>query len=199
MIALLTAATGWTSEAAAPPEPKVIICLERQSDIWTIYRARDMASRMLAGIGVATEWPSASSCPVWGDIVISLGSRTPPSYRPGALAEAFPYEGVHIRVFYDRMQQSVEPRILPSLLAHVLVHEVTHLLEGVSRHSESGVMKALWNENDYFEMASKPLPFAPQDVALIRAGLQKRYLHGANIGSNTHSKNERSTSAGNDP
>jgi hypothetical protein len=28
------------------------------------------------------------------------------------------------------------------VLAHVLVHEITHILQGIDRHSESGVMKS---------------------------------------------------------
>ena len=39
------------------------------------------------------------------------------------------------------------------LLAHVLVHEITHVLEGVDRHTGQGVMKARWTEDDLALMA----------------------------------------------
>lgn len=66
-----------------------------------------------------------------------------------------------------------QTRFAPAVivLAHVLVHEITHILEGIDRHSESGVMKAQWTVEDYRAMADKPLPFAAIDVDLIQRGL----------------------------
>jgi hypothetical protein len=60
------------------------------------------------------------------------------------------------------------------LLAHVLVHEITHVLEGISRHSATGIMKDRWDDNDYSEMRRKPLRFAQEDVNLIYDGLKAR-------------------------
>ena len=85
-----------------------------------------------------------------------------------------PYEGTHITVFYDRLQQRNEPKRLPVVLAHVLVHEITHLLQGIDRHSVSGIMKAHWSIEDYHEMAFKPLPFTQDDVDLIQQGMDAR-------------------------
>jgi hypothetical protein len=175
MIALLPAAAAGQTKPTTPQAPNVIICLEYGSDLSVTSRAQMIASEMFAKIGVATEWHGDHSCPAQRDIVIRLRGDTLFDYRPGALAEAYPYEGAHIRVFYDRVQQSVHPRVVPYLLAHVLVHEITHLLEGVNRHSESGVMKAVWTEQDHIAMVSKPLPFAPEDVRLIHAGIERRF------------------------
>ena len=93
---------------------------------------------------------------------------------PGALAFAKVYEGVHITVFWNRIER--QPRFAPPVvvLAHVLVHEITHILQGVNRHSESGVMKSRWTAEDHRAMASKPLPFTPLDVELIQHGLDSR-------------------------
>ena len=60
------------------------------------------------------------------------------------------------------------------LLAHVLVHEIAHILEGVNTHSESGIMKALWSDEDLFEMMKKPLTFTASDIRIIRFGLEVR-------------------------
>ena len=57
-------------------------------------------------------------------------------------------------------------------VAHVLVHEITHVIEGVTRHSASGIMKARWDTRDYFDMRRKPLSFAQEDVNLIYDGLK---------------------------
>ena len=55
-----------------------------------------------------------------------------------------------------------------------MVHEITHLLQGIDHHSENGVMKARWNAGDFAEMWYTPLTFTAVDVALIHSGLQKR-------------------------
>jgi len=89
------------------------------------------------------------------------------------LAYAFPYEGVHIEVFYDRIDYGA-PDVRTALLAHVLVHEITHILQGVSRHSDNGVMKARWDASDRAGMVRIPLAFEPQDVVLIHEGLKAR-------------------------
>jgi hypothetical protein len=62
----------------------------------------------------------------------------------------------------------------PNLLAHVLVHEITHILQGISRHSPTGIMKGQWDYDDYFEMSRRPLPFAQKDIDLIYDGLKAR-------------------------
>jgi len=77
-------------------------------------------------------------------------------------------------VFYDRITETVGAVTLPHLLAHVLVHEITHILEGVARHSETGVMKAHWTSEDYRKMGGHHLPFAPEDVELIQLGMKSR-------------------------
>ena len=59
------------------------------------------------------------------------------------------------------------------LFAYTLRRTPTgHVLEGVSRHSDRGVMKARWEPADFRAMASRPLPFAAIDVLLIQAAMQ---------------------------
>ena len=173
--ALLAAPIVRANQPAASAEPVIVICVDRAIDPWVLERAQVTASRMFAGIGVFLEWRGTRNCGEGDNIVIKLRSSTPRDYQPGALAEAFPYEKTHIRVFYDRVQSFAEPRMLPQLLAHVLVHEITHMLEGVSRHSDTGVLKAHWDGKDYVAMSSKPLPFAADDIRLIQYGLERRY------------------------
>ncbi len=54
-----------------------------------------------------------------------------------------------------------------------MTHEITHLLQGVSRHYQTGVMKANWDAHDFAQMAYEPLPFAPEDIELIQLGLRR--------------------------
>jgi hypothetical protein len=152
----------------------VQICSDNAVDAVTDFRARRIATQMFAGIGVGIEWHHADSCPA-GALRISYSTQTPGNLMPGALAYALPYEGTHIVVFYDRVQAAViDPQKFPVLLAHVMTHEITHVLEGIARHSAEGVMKAHWTPGDYRRMCWKPLNFADEDVVLIHLGLEKR-------------------------
>jgi hypothetical protein len=99
---------------------------------------------MFAAIDVNIRWRhTLVGCRADG-IQFTFSDRTPETFRPGALAYALPDEGTYIRVFYDRNLQAHETR-QTNIMAHVLVHEITHILQGVSRHSESGIMKARWD------------------------------------------------------
>jgi hypothetical protein len=140
-----------------------------------LYQAQQRAAKMFAEVGVRLDWrtgrPSVNQVERDPVIVVSLAEHAPAGYSPEALASAKVYEGVHITVFWDRvagLSRFAQPAVV---LAHVLVHEITHIVQGVNRHSETGVMKAHWTPEDYRAMSSKPLPFTPVDVQLIQLGL----------------------------
>jgi hypothetical protein len=109
-------------------------------------------------------------------IVINITADTPKTLAPGALACAQVFEGVHIRIFWDRVRNTVRDAnpLGTFLLAHVMAHEIAHILEGINRHSESGLMKASWKQGEIEQMTVHPLSLAPEDVRLIRMGLLKR-------------------------
>ena len=154
-----------------------------------MYQAQERAAKAFAEVGVRIEWrtgpPPATQPDREPAIVVRLAEHTPADYLPGALAFAKVYEGVHITVFWDRIESQF--RLAPPVvvLAHVLVHEITHILQGINRHSESGVMKSRWTANDLRAMASKPLPFTALDVELIRHALESRKDTGAKAGKTT--------------
>src|SRR6202022_2873401 len=102
---------------------------------------------------------------------ISFSQDTPAKRLPHALAYALPYEGTHNVIFYDRVQRAVRAADVACLLAHVLVHEITHILQGIQRRSDQGVMKAAWDGSDYVAMTWKPLAFSSHDIELIHRGL----------------------------
>ena len=78
-------------------------------------------------------------------------------------------------MLFDRIKQNAGSAVdVPTLLAHVMTHEITHLLEGISRHSVTGVMKAHWDARDFADMVRAPLPFAPEDIDLIQSGMVRR-------------------------
>ena len=171
--------TGWASSDGPKTERKVMVCFEQGNAGEVADSAETIASMMFRRIGVKLEWHSdRRTCQVQRDqvITVSLSAHTPDNLLPGALAYALPYEGVHIEVFYDRMSNA-NADLLPALLAHVLVHEITHILQGVNQHSKTGIMKAHWEQDDYCHMDTKPLAFTDADVNLIYQGLDARAEH----------------------
>ena len=162
--------------AEGTEDSRVLVCLSAGSVSanMALIRAKAIAVKMFAGIGVTLGWRGSTGCPA-DAIRITFSEKTPREQLPGAFAYALPYEGSHIVVFYDRVSNEIaEPRRLPSLLAYVLVHEITHMLVGANHHSAAGIMKPHWDERDYEEMVSDPLKFTSQDVTLIHDGLTRR-------------------------
>ncbi len=169
---LAMAASGWGGEKI-----QVYVNCGNVASV-VLFKAKDTASRMFATAGVQIVWRSGplrsgESTGEQAPILVEFSERTAPDDHPGAMAYARPYEGVHIVVLYDRMLK-VPNRLLPVLLAHVLVHELTHLLEAVAHHSATGVMKAHWDLNDYCQMLRAPLPFAAEDIEMIQRGIEAR-------------------------
>ena len=81
--------------------------------------------------------------------------------------------GAQIVVYQDRLERLLAGRrsIANVAAAYVLAHELAHVMQGVARHSEAGIMKAHWGEDDYREMVYHKLVFTAGDVELIHLGL----------------------------
>ena len=154
---------------AVAQKATVTVCMD--SDPHVLMGVRPLASAMFASIGVRIDWRERDSCPVGvGAIQVRLSYDSTSMRDSKALAFTQPYAGT-IVVFLDRVQE-LNRDGGPSVPAHVLVHEITHVLEGIDRHSATGIMKARWDLNDYFVMRRKTLPFAQEDVNLIYDGLK---------------------------
>ena len=176
-------ATGSAANAlAVPPSAKLSLTVYVQAGIGDstlspiCMRALGVASGMFATAGVHIDWRTGQPKVQQSEqpIAIEITSNTPESFRRGVLAYSYPFEGVHIRIFYDRLRNPYRPRATAMLLAHVMVHEITHILERADRHSAEGLMKASWTPDDLVKMAYKPFSFDPVDVVLIREGLANR-------------------------
>jgi hypothetical protein len=148
-----------------------------------VTRAQFMTGAMFREIGVDVRWNTGNvrakaeaGCgapiEVQVDATAPGGSRFPSD----ALAYAMPgaHSGVCIHLFMDRITSNRGAAWATIVAAHVLAHEITHVLEGVCRHSEDGVLKAHWTYADFQQMKNHPLPFAQDDVELIRMGIANR-------------------------
>jgi len=176
MVMAMMAAVAATAGTAEISEARTVtVCVEPGTELLTARASESLASQIFAEIGVTIQWYRMRQCLSKSAILVSLSTQTPADQLPPlALAYSFPYEGTHIVVFFDRVKERVEPTLVIRLLAYVLVHEITHMLERVDSHSEAGIMKASWDSGDYFEMGRLGLRFTGSDIRAIYAGLRAR-------------------------
>jgi hypothetical protein len=170
----------------------VVIAIGARADQVTVYvqnpsvvpslalsQAQVLANEIFAAAGLKIDWHRYTASPSQsrreGSILVEVCTKTPRHRLPGALAFAVPDAGGHITVFYDRIKEAAQIEFWDvSLLAHVFVHEIAHILEGSEKHSDGGVMKATWSQKDITSMRWRPLVFSQEDVEAIKAGLAER-------------------------
>jgi len=160
---------------------------EQVANPHVMFRAKAMAAGIFAEIGIRLRWAigepqgerrgkgNAGSLRARREIAIRMASHAPKELQPGAWGYAFPYarSGVRVTLFSDRILTLAKGGVEAGgiLLAHVLAHEIAHMLQGIARHSEAGVMKAQWTEEDTIQMRRKPLSFTSHDADLIHLAL----------------------------
>ena len=109
---------------------------------------------------------------------IRLVEGAPPSASSEALASTS-LGGAEITVYYDRVRQRLSrahPGAAKVALAYVFAHELAHAMQRIARHSESGILKADWSNDDFAAMLFNTLAFTDSDTNLIRTGLCSRLL-----------------------
>jgi hypothetical protein len=159
-------ATVWVTDASMVPSSEV-------------RAARATVSRMFARVGFRLAWldgkPSSAEALASPVVIYVRFVRQPmDDVSSGALAYALPFgEGAKtITILWGRIRQIAGTRPRERhILAHVLAHEIGHVLRGTNGHAQTGVMKAYWNEQDLDAMEKGPLEFTSTDVELIREGL----------------------------
>ncbi len=169
----MAAVMGMTVQAAQTKTNHVTVYVQNTAGVpdEVTKQAEVLASSMFASVGVKIDWRSGHPSASGKALAIELTVNTPRAEKPGAMAYSLPYEGTRIVVFWDRMAFVLAP---VAMLAHVMVHEITHILEGISRHSECGIMKAHWTDEDDKAMMIRPLKFAVEDVVLIQRSMAIR-------------------------
>jgi hypothetical protein len=154
---------------------RVKVCVTGDGEHFVLAQAEEIAGRIFAGIGIHLEWyhdghHCKAPTPDFLNVLVTVDALD--TEEPGALAYSRLHENPHIEVFYDRIVHAVEPPRRPKLLAHVLAHEIAHMLAGTGRHSDAGIMKAHWSNSDLFELSGPPMSFTPADAELIQQGMR---------------------------
>ena len=175
-VVVLAAGTARLSGAGQGPKEPVRVCLGLGGNAATIVRGEAAATQILKEAGIRLEWRmTESECTAAGNgLVVTVSRATRADLHRGALAYALPYDRTHIVLFYDRVLSSVGPNTVPALLGHVLAHEIVHMLQGVTVHSTSGIMKERWTSQDFADMRRGRLKLTKDDLDLIDRDLQLR-------------------------
>jgi hypothetical protein len=144
----------------------------------TVYRATLRSSKIFAGIGVPvqfrTSYNGRPGIRPSLELSLSVQMRASPVASLDALASSHPYTANgEILVFYSRVLEFQESS-RDVVLGYILTHEIAHVLEGVYRHSDTGIMKENWDREDIYKMHTAKLGFEPLDIELIRKGVEKR-------------------------
>ena len=169
LLAAMTAALA--ASASAGQKLDVFVNNGERIPFATLQSAEGLAARILASADVRIAWHGLAR-PGWKGrnrvIIIQLEMDTPAAYHASALGYSLLHEGVHVAIFYNRIRRMDEQSLEPFLLAHAIAHEITHLLQGIARHSATGVMKAHWDSGDFVEMRRHLLTFTPEDIQIIQ-------------------------------
>lgn len=157
---------------------------------------RNAVGGVLARAGVRITWVNsnpkgsgAASSPVV--VHIRFVRQSMDAHSAEALAYATPFaRGVKtITVLCDQIRMIAGGRARePHILAHVLAHEIGHVLQGTNRHAESGVMKACWDREDFHAMERNSLEFTLTDVELMRDGLNPMRVRAADLAGGAHER-----------
>jgi hypothetical protein len=160
--------------------PIVTINLDYDSRVpaTTVFRATRQASHFFVKIGTPVQFRNSrtnqkTSAGLQLDMYIAM--EAPAGMNSAALGLSYPFrQDGRIEVFYSRIQEYKPVECRDVVLAYILTHEITHALEGMQRHTPTGVMKEKWDREDFKRIQAGKLEFDPMDVESIREGIEKR-------------------------
>ena len=177
-LALLTIPAATAGEPTGQPVVEIFLpAMRRPALDMAFLRARDIVTQIYADIGIKVVWlrsspsPGCEIRPMHGRILVTLATGNPGLHRDMALAYANPYMVGQpcITLLTDRLGDDVRlnPLTTGFVLGHTLAHEIGHVLQGIARHSETGVMKSRWSQTEVRDMTVERLHFEPYDRELI--------------------------------
>ena len=173
-----------TAQARDMRPAEVVVCFRGAGNVPNpvLHRATFILTGIFERAGIRLVRDACPLTPVssggpW--LIEARFAATPPiPVSPGALAYAQPFgdETYAITLLYDRITGVVctGASSEPAILAHVLAHEIGHVLQAIDRHSRTGVMKAHWKGPDFADMSAKSWDFTPEDMDLMRRGIDSR-------------------------
>ena len=210
LLAVIGSATSFEAYAgtrAAKTSYKVDVEMTSQVNIpmGLLKDGEQAATMIFSGIGIQLTWADESQRArlseaglhslATQEIAVEIIPHAPAGFSSIALAMALPraVSGVRIAVFYDRVEPLLRGHHASqaTILGYVLAHEIGHVLQGVARHSDVGVMRARWLDNDFKQMSLGALTFTNEDIQLIRHRFESASLLATCFGTCSMTPTER--------
>ncbi|HEY7307395.1 MAG TPA: hypothetical protein VH601_24940 [Bryobacteraceae bacterium] len=152
---------------------------------WILEGAETEAARVLRPARIELHWMHCSSEAAPASCHSPLAShelvvRFTPSALAAAdktsLGAAFTSAGVAF-VFCDRVRDlQTSGSLFHMMLGRVLAHEITHLLLPGVQHSEVGLMRAHWVQDDLRFVSTACLGLTPRSVQLMQQEARRREI-----------------------
>ena len=169
MAVMITVAS--VADAAEPGQlPAIHLQMDDDADVPAdvLKRSKEEVSRIFADAGLGVEWTETGPAFTVQIVPTVLGYARASSTVMG-VASRTP-AGATARVFFNQVQDFARSYHVgvSTLLAHVVAHEVGHLLLRMP-HSATGLMKAEWDMALLREAAAGSLTFTDAQVQRILA------------------------------
>jgi hypothetical protein len=117
----------------------------------------------------------AAACRARRDIALEILETAPPGHKASILGYAQPMAsaGLNVRVFNDRIRWAAmdRNRSYAAVLAHVIAHEIGHVLLRSSEHSSNGLMSPVWSDAEYAWMSRSLMFFTRSQAIAMRSEL----------------------------
>jgi len=158
--------------AAETPEPRTVRLQLRNGakvpdDV--LVEARDEVARIFARAGFDVQWVDASPRITVKIVAHVLGYARAASPVMGVAQRTA--DGPIAHVFFRRVEDfaRIHRADLSTMLAHVMAHEVGHLLMPTMSHSPTGLMRGVWDDAQVRDAAGGALTFTDGQAEKIRA------------------------------
>ena len=180
----LTALSAW-----AHPDREQSLNIYVYNRVWVptavLARAEQSSSRIFHLSDLQANWVNCSTAgnpgtnctglPETGDVIVQIVPETR-NLKEDVFGAAFLGEdgsGQYTDVYYNKLVELRSDWGIPLelALAHVMAHEIGHLLLGLNSHSTTGIMRGLWESGELRAIERGRLFFSAQQSRVMRERL----------------------------
>jgi hypothetical protein len=155
------------ADAAEPGQlPVIHLQMDNDADVPAaiLNRSQDEVARIFADAGLGVEWTETGPRFTVQIVPIALGYRRASSPVMGVAVRS--PNPATARIFFNEVKDFARTWDvnISTLLAHVIAHEIGHLLLPYVPHSATGLMKAEWDEALVRQAAAGSLTFTDAQI-----------------------------------
>ena len=177
IVAILTTAPAFGVGIPGEIHPVDISLEDNITPAKRLGATRNLVTTLFGNAGVEIRWLAAPTERAL--FRVRVVECAPTTASPEAMA-ATRIDQKSVTVYSDRVQRRLgkaHPAAAKVALAYVIAHELAHAMQGIPRHSESGILKAQWTNDDFTAMLFGRLQFAVHDLVMIRNGCLRALVY----------------------